>query len=711
MPSFIKSAFPAAVTLFKKNSIVTHLKKRNLSNGVFCVHSEISEAISVGKPVVALESTIITHGMPYPHNLRTALLVESVVRENHCVPATIAVLHGKIHIGLTETQLETLSTYDNCVKVSRRDLSLVLSKGLMGGTTVSGTMVAAHKFGIHVFVTGGIGGVHRGAESTMDISADLIELGRTPMAVVSAGIKSILDIGKTLEYLETEGVTVAAYGKNKEFPAFFTPNSGYTVPYNLKTPQEAAKMIERNLSLGLNSGMLIGVPIPKQDSDLGELIDAAIQQSVEEAQKNGIVGKEVTPFILERVNELTEGKSLDANIALIRNNAKVGSHIAYELSKLMKTNGKDNNRNKDDNKKLYKRYSDIKPRPIVFGASIVDFMSTITKKNIMYHGGTNPGKLKQCYGGVGRNLADCLSRLDANPIFVSAIGDDNHASNLLNYCQHIDTGYIQQLPGEQTATYCLVLNHTGEVVLGIGDMEVNAAMTPNLISKFEKEISQAPLVCMDANLPVDAINYICELSDYYKVPVWFEPTCVVKCKKPFNSDSWKSLTYISPNVNELGSITELLDGNLKDIQTDYKVTDLLPLCDQLLHHISCVIVTLGKDGVLVCRNTHAHQPLPSGKKTKGTKKGLVSAVHFTATDSENIVSVSGAGDCLASFIIHGAIQGFPPNICIEGGLKAASYSLLSHHAVPPTITPEQFTQDEISKWSKEQSIKQTILSR
>ncbi|BFZ11177.1 hypothetical protein BsWGS_14216 [Bradybaena similaris] len=298
-----------------KRFLFAETKSPKIGINLVQVSEEVQEALTYKKAVVALESTIITHGMPYPHNYSTALGVEKKVRQSGAVPATIAVLNGKICIGLKDSDLGWLAEKSHdLIKVSRRDLPYVLSHGYSGGTTVSATMIAAHMAGIPIFATGGIGGVHRGAETSFDISADLTELGRTPVVVVSSGVKSILDIPKTLEYLETQGVCVAAFGEKKNFPAFFTKDSGYYAPYNIATLHEAAKMIDIYQRTGLNSGMLIAVPIPDEFAASGEIIQSAIDEAVESARKNNIIGKDVTPYILSMVSKITKGESLAANI-------------------------------------------------------------------------------------------------------------------------------------------------------------------------------------------------------------------------------------------------------------------------------------------------------------------------------------------------------------------------------------------------------------
>jgi pseudouridine-5'-phosphate glycosidase len=297
------------------------------------INPEVKAAIAEGKAVVALESTIISHGMPYPKNVETALAVEKIVRENGAIPATIAIMNGKLKVGLTPAEIETLGKSHDAVKASRRDIPFILVKGLTGATTVASTMIIASLANIKIFATGGIGGVHRGAQETFDISADLQELAHTNVAVVCAGAKSILDIGLTLEYLETQGVPVVGFGTN-DLPAFYTSKSGYGVDYRVDTPKELAEELKAKWDMELNGGVVIANPIPKKYEMEPEVINKAIASALKEADEKGIKGKESTPFLLAKVKELTEGASLDSNIQLVYNNAKVGAQIAVELSKL-----------------------------------------------------------------------------------------------------------------------------------------------------------------------------------------------------------------------------------------------------------------------------------------------------------------------------------------------------------------------------------------
>ena len=295
---------------------------------------EVREALNEGRPVVALESTIISHGMPYPQNVETALKVEEIIRECGVVPATIAIIGGRLKAGLSREEIDYLGREGlKVTKASRRDLPILVAKGVDGATTVATTMMVAAMAGISVFATGGIGGVHRGAEVTMDISADLEELAETPVMVVCAGAKSILDLGLTLEYLETKGVTVLGYG-TEELPAFYTRKSGFGVDYRMDTPAEIAKAFYVKRALGLRGGMLVTNPIPEEYSMDADVINTAIEKAVAEAEEQGIHGKATTPFLLAKIKEITGGSSLDSNIQLVFNNARLAAATACELAEL-----------------------------------------------------------------------------------------------------------------------------------------------------------------------------------------------------------------------------------------------------------------------------------------------------------------------------------------------------------------------------------------
>lgn len=300
------------------------------------ISEEVKHALAENKPVVALESTIISHGMPYPKNVETALKVEDIIRENGAIPATIAIIKGKLVVGVSKEEIDYLGKKGLAVnKASRRDIPVIVAREDDGATTVATTMIIANLAGIKVFATGGIGGVHRGAETTMDISADLEELSNTDVAVVCAGCKSILDIGLTLEYLETKGVPVVGY-QTEEFPAFYTQESGFKVDYKMDSPLDIAQALKSKYSLGLKGSIVVANPIPNENAMDKDLIEEVIVNAVKDAEINGIKGKEITPFLLDKIQKVTEGQSLEANIALVYNNAKLGAQVAKEYAELSK---------------------------------------------------------------------------------------------------------------------------------------------------------------------------------------------------------------------------------------------------------------------------------------------------------------------------------------------------------------------------------------
>lgn len=297
------------------------------------IHPDVQSALAKGKPVVALESTIISHGMPYPQNLETAIQVEEIIQDNGAVPATIAIFNGKCHAGLDKKQLEHFALAKDVWKVSLRDMPYVITKKLCGATTVAATMRVASMVGIKIFATGGIGGVHRNASETMDISADLTEMEQTSVAIVSAGIKSILDIGHTLEYLETKGIPVITFGQD-EFPSFYSRQSGFNSPLRSDTVEEIAAMIRTKWQLGLTGAVLIANPVPSEQAIAPAEMETVIQKALAIAKEKKVSGKEVTPFLLKAIADQTQGESLEANIALIKNNAKLGAELAVAFSRI-----------------------------------------------------------------------------------------------------------------------------------------------------------------------------------------------------------------------------------------------------------------------------------------------------------------------------------------------------------------------------------------
>ncbi|KAM4676558.1 uncharacterized protein O3C94_009010 isoform 1-T2 [Discoglossus pictus] len=668
----------------------------------FRVHARVQEALDDGRPVVALESTILTHGMPYPENISMAKQVEEIIRSNGSEPATVGILRGRVQVGLNEEELQFLAESKDCVKVSRRDLPYVLSQGLSGGSTVSGTMIAAHRAGIPVFVTGGIGGVHRDGETTMDVSADLTELGRTPVAVISAGVKSILDIGRTLEYLETEGVCVSTFGNSRNFPAFFTQSSGFKSPCHVRNEEEAAQLIAHALDLKMGSGLLIAVPIPDDHAASGQLIEEAIQQALKEARVQRILGKDVTPFILKRVNELTGGKSLESNIALIKNNAGVGSRIAVALSKIQNPKGGQKNQSVPTGRQ---EHTNGGSTSVVIGGINVDFIAKAAHDKMVFGGQTNPGRVHQSFGGVGRNLADCLNRLGVRPLFISAVGQDDHSKSVMQYCAHMDMTGVALLRGHSTATYCAVITDSGELSLGLGDMDIHQQITSTYVSQFEDRLRKARLLCIDGNVPITTIQYVCEVARESSVPVCYEPTDEDKASKPFLSNSWTALTYISPNLRELISINKTLGFPVpSDLpsELDDIIDTAISLSLPLLEHLHCVIVTLGGNGVLLCGHNHGGTlSLCPNLKARSSE---LCAVHYPAApiSAQEIINVSGAGDSLMAGLLSGIISGLDTDTCVHMGLLAARLSLQSHGPISHLISPVRISQQQVEgiNWPK-----------
>ena len=415
------------------------MKLRNLSSvsGVVHVHPEVRDALAAGRAVVALESTIISHGMPYPANLECARACEAAVRANGAVPATIAVINGVPRVGLDDAALDHLARAGHsCTKTSRRDLAAVVARGADGATTVAGTMVLAHMAGIEVFATGGIGGVHRGAETSMDISADLTELGRTPIAVVCAGVKSILDIGLTLEYLETQGVAVATIG-SAVFPSFFTVNSGFASPTTLADPAAAAAQLHAAAQLGLQSGTLFALPNPSPPED-EEALEAAVATALAECESAGVSGKDVTPFLLARVTELTGGDSLASNVELVLNNSAVAARIAVALSELRSSSATRSARTvqaPSAGAAGSVRSSTRLGAPVVVGGSTTDIVSRPKPGTLLIPLTSAPGIVTQSMGGVGRGIAEALGQAGWRPLLISAVGRDLAGKALIAGCE------------------------------------------------------------------------------------------------------------------------------------------------------------------------------------------------------------------------------------------------------------------------------------
>ncbi|KAJ3112301.1 hypothetical protein HDU96_004711 [Phlyctochytrium bullatum] len=664
---------------------------------------EVSHALSRRQPVVALESTIITHGMPYPSNLETAQGVEDVVRSQGCVPATIALLDGFVQVGLDDQQLErlALASSKGAMKASRRDMAYVLSQNKIGSTTVAGTMVAAHMAGIRVFVTGGIGGVHRGGESTMDVSADLLELGRTPVAVVCAGVKSILDIGRTLEVLETQGVPVITYGSD-EFPAFYVGRSGFKASHRLDTPLECAKLMREEISktsldLGLN-GMLFAVPIPKKD----EVVDAdtlnnVISVALKDASDRNIAGKDITPFLLERVKTLTDGGSLSSNIALIKNNALVGSLIAKEYASITPRTSVTFGPSSP--------LSHERPRPLIVGGTVLDITAKFTDPE-MLPGTSQRGTVIAELGGVGRNVAEACFRTGGHPRFWSLVGNDVFGRIALDGMTDIgmvrriyrsflanarvlmmngikDTSEVRQAESGSTAVYNALLLSGGDLVSAVADMKIHHLISPPPLEGTEG------IVVVDGNVAPSVIKSVAKHFRSPGAPGFciFEPTSVPKATLFMEAlgeveGLEDGIHLTTPNEDEAVVMVEAAErfGNLK--QHDAKLGNAAVKLGNLFKYN---VIKIGRRGVIV-----------TSRNSDG-----VSLTHLTPERvMENCVSVTGAGDTLVGALTsylstRGAAQPTLDDVVkgVQFGMSAALETLSSPRSVAETLSPALLDQD------------------
>lgn len=653
----------------------------------FVVSDEVRCALREHTPLVALESTIITHGMPWPANFDTATQVEAIVRKEGAVPATIAVVEGKVHVGLSTTELEALARAGNKMKISRRDLAYAVSQRVSGGTTVSATMLIAARAGIKIFATGGCGGVHRGAESTMDISADLIELSRTNVAVVSSGIKSILDIGKSLEYLETHGVPIITLAdgetgdlRNVQFPAFFTRRSRFVSPMAVPSVRDAAQLLLTHHQLKLENGMLIAVPIPAEHEATGDVIDKAIEQALDEASRDKVSGRDITPYILKRVVELTGGESLIANTALIKNNAKTAAKIAVEYSKLQ-TPGKPVNR-----KEVTANYSSEASRPIVVGGSIIDVVIRTESKELQLNGATFHGHTTRSLGGVGRNLADGLAKLGHNVLFLTAVGDDVNGHDVINANDRIDKHAILVANGASTAACFVLIDGRGDCKLYAGDFDVHRHITTDYVRAYCAELKRSPFVVIDANIPIETLDYVMRVCRENHVLTWYEPTDLNLAHKilSIDSDNLKAINYTSPNLSELQTMASAInshrepskhsiDANAMTLEQalttcEKLATPLLELCANMT-----LLVTLSAHGAaLITKSRSGHL--------------VVEHIRPPKIDHKEIVNVSGAGDCMTAAVISGLICNKSLRDAIEFANQAAAISLRSRDTVPNELS-------------------------
>jgi len=625
---------------------------------------EVAMALHSGRPVVALESTIVAHGMPYPQNLELATEVSRILRERGVIPATIAVKDGIFRAGLHPDELENLAKAgeeNRAIKCSTRDLPLMASNITRseetvqwGATTVAATMRLAHAANINTFVTGGTGGVHRGGELSLDISTDLIELSRTPVIVVSAGVKSILDVKRTLEVLETFGVPVAAW-QSDEFPAFFSPESGVKAPSRFNDAMSVARAYISGRELGMESGMLVAVP---NHDPAGENVEKAIKEALHEAETAGIEGRDVTPFILRTVNEKTGGDSLRSNIALVKNNAKVGADIAVAVSNVQSKSG-----TTMSSIKLPDIGGDaVTSRVVCVGGSVIDIIAKSSPTEKMIMGTSNPGKVFKSDGGVGRNVAEVLGRLGDKPLFYTSIGKDDGGEGILSRlsdCGVLTTAESVHFADGVSASYVALLDDNSDLVGGVADMIANQTIPPPSV----EALSGVDFVLIDSNAPSHVMVDTAANAVKAGALLLFEPTSVPKAKQICETDSFiRHVSYAFPNEDELFAMsnTPVVEQSAADDfeHVKHAASNLL---GRMRSDSAHVVVTLGPRGVLLASKVGGSQ----------------SCVEHTLFPAEVITKVSsnGAGDTLCGAFIHALLNGADEKQAIRFGMKAAILSL------------------------------------
>lgn len=541
-------------------------------------------------------------------------------------------------------------------------------------TTVASTMKLAHLAGISTFVTGGTGGVHRGAESTLDISADLYELARTNICVVSAGVKSILDIKRTLEQLETFGVPAMAY-RTDEFPAFFSPKSGVAAPLRVDSAEEVALAMLAGKELGLPNGMLVAVP---NDDPAGGAVESAIQEALAEAEAAGIEGRDVTPFILKRVAEKTSGESLRSNMALVKNNATVGADIAVAIAEETSMRANQGHRQYFSAQSAESTTSLPSSRVIVMGGAVVDLVAKPNEGQDLIQGTSNPGRISESDGGVGRNVAEALGRLGASPILFTAVGNDSLGRAIVrrleDECGVVGTDRTVAFVSEATtSTYLAVMNSIGDLHTAIADMNVLSSIpVPS-----PETLRHADMLVMDANAPVDTLIEAAHSAVHAGVKVFFEPTSVPKSAQLGRRKDFLSyLTYAFPNADELMAMADGWTDSPEDLNEAFQDNMQTIKCaaEELLEQMrpdqAHLVITMGKDGVLLASKVNAE----------------VTFEHFPAANGVNVRNSTGAGDTLCGAFIHALLERKDEAEAVRIGMDAAVKSLgCADRAISPEL--------------------------
>eukprot|EP00045_Choanoeca_perplexa_P019422 m.2803 g.2803 ORF g.2803 m.2803 type:complete len:666 (-) comp4099_c0_seq1:969-2966(-) len=635
-------------------------------SSLYRVSSEVKAALAQKQPVVALESTIISHGMPYPSNLETALSVEAAVRSEGAIPATIAIIEGQVCVGMSQAQIEALAQPDAKVaKVSRRNYARVLAARGLGSTTVAATMLACHHVGIDIFATGGIGGVHREGQDSMDISADLMELGKTRVGVVCAGVKSILDIPRTLEVLETQGVLVATVGSQLEFPAFFSRRSGSNSVAAL-SEEECAETLAIQAELQLDAGCVFACPIPDAH-DMGTAIDDVIEQELDKAKTLGVRGKDVTPHLLAAVNTATKGASLQANVALIHNNARVAARIARHLSQV-----------------TARRHASTQASAVVMGGATVD--TTAHSMTPLVAGSTAYGHVEDSHGGVARNIAQGLGQLGLAPRFATTLGDDQAGHQVQRQLEGFNIEMLSTLlPTFSTARYIATLSSSGDLVHAVADMGVFDQLADTLLQVRTEILRQADVIVLDGNA-FDGSNSSAPLVDslhQIDTPLWLEPTSTTRAKALAPLLATLQPRFISPDLNEFDILTASMMGLTLSQPTNPEPRTVIEMLDEISTLLPTTgwVVTMGEAGVVA--------PNPAGLRQLMSQEPVIKPgnyQHYPAHAlTQPLLSVTGAGDSMVAGMVASLIlQQY--STCVAVGLEAARLSLQSTEAIAPELT-------------------------
>jgi pseudouridine-5'-phosphate glycosidase/sugar/nucleoside kinase (ribokinase family) len=733
----------AATTLSSSSSSCT--------SPILQIHESVLQAQADGRPIVALESTILAHGMPFPQNAQLAQELATILRAKGVEPATIAIKNGVCRIGLSVDEIHDLcsnnktSTHNGRVveKCSTRELSLIMAKhqhqhgqksgnlgdDSWGATTVASTMVLAHAAGIPTFVTGGIGGVHRHHSSSsssssgdhhfnMDISADLTELARTPVIVVSAGIKSILDIPRTLEVLETNGVPTVAYGTN-EFPAFFSPHSGVRAPARLDSAMEIALAYWAARDLSLSHGMLVAVPNHDPASG-GQVVEDAVQLALQQADESGIRGAAVTPFVLKRVAELTQGESLRSNVSLVKHNAAVGADIAIAIADLKRSKQSSSvfsgqvpfgvsatKKGNPDHDTTTIAAQLPKSRVVVMGGIVMDLVAKpLAGRGPLLTKTSNPATCTESDGGVGRNVAEVLGRLGSRPVLYSAVGNDLRGQVILNRLAtecgvQTSQSTVHIVDGANTATYLAVLEANGDLHTACADMSVLSSIAP----PHDIVLEAAEILVVDTNPPLHVLSDALRRAHRLGVHVFLEPTSVPKAMEFARHEQGRLLscvTFASPNVEELLALADGWSSSPEDVlllMEEHGFPTIRSIASRLLERLNRhetaansaahLLITMGAKGVLLA----SKRPVPHSR----TRPFTLSFEYFPAPKNVKVENATGAGDTLAGAFIHSILQENNGNTkkdidqramakAVKEGMNAALLTLqCSHRTISPNV--------------------------